>query len=154
MQHVKDLLGLITGELEHVAQSDAVVGEPLELGEVTVVPLSRISLGFGAGGGQGEGEGFGPNAHGPRAYPQPDKRKRAVPKGGGHGKGEGGATLGGAKVRPVGVAVFSADGVEVLPVADKQGLIDRLFEKVPDLVEKIQAITEGRGPGKSSALDA
>jgi uncharacterized spore protein YtfJ len=149
MQHVKDLLGLITGELEHVAQSDAVVGEPLELGEVTVVPLSRISLGFGAGGGQGEGEGFGPNAHGP-----PGKRKSAPPKGGGHGKGEGGATLGGAKVRPVGVAVFSAEGVEVLPVSDKQGLIDRLFDKVPDLVEKIQAITEGRGQGKSPTLEA
>jgi uncharacterized spore protein YtfJ len=145
MQHVKELLALITGKLEHVAQSDAVVGEPIELGEVTVVPLSRISLGFGAGGGEGEGEGFGPHSHGP-----PSKRKSAPPKGT-HGKGEGGGSVGGAKVRPVGVAVFSADGVEVLPIADRLGLIDRLFDKVPELVEKVQAITEGRSrPGTSA----
>jgi hypothetical protein len=39
------------GKMADVARSDVVVGEPIALGEVTVVPLSRVSVGFGAGGG-------------------------------------------------------------------------------------------------------
>jgi uncharacterized spore protein YtfJ len=137
MQHVKELLELVTGKLETVAQSDAVVGEAIELGGVTLVPLTRISLGFALGGGEGEGQGFGPGAHA--------GRKRGA---GPQGKGIGGGTGGGAKVRPVGVAIFSADGVEILPIKDKKGLLDRLFDKVPELVDMVKEATEGMN-GKS-----
>jgi len=132
MQHVKELLELVTGKLETVAHSDTVVGEPIELGGVTLVPLTRISLGFGMGGGEGEGQGFGPGAHG--------RTRRAA---GPQGKGIGGGTGGGAKVRPVGVAIFSADGVEILPIKDKKGLLDRLFDRVPELVDMVKEATEG-----------
>lgn len=138
MQHVKELLELVTGKLETVAQSDAVVGEPIEVGGVTLVPLTRISLGFGMGGGEGDGQGFGPGAH--------SGRKRAV---GPQGKGIGGGTGGGAKVRPVGVAIFSADGVEILPIKDKKGLLDRLFDKVPELVDMVKEATEGMSSSKA-----
>lgn len=134
MQHIKELLELIASKLETVSQSDTVVGEPIELGGVTLVPLTRISLGFGMGGGEGEGQEFGPGAHG-------GKRGSS----GMHGKGVGGGTGGGAKVRPVGVAIFSADGVEVLPIQDKKGLVDRLFDKVPELVDMVKEATEGMG---------
>lgn len=134
MQHIKELLDLIAGKLETVSQSDAVVGEPIEIGGVTLVPLTRISLGFGMGGGEGEGQDFGPGAHGGK------RRSTRL-----HGKGVGGGSGGGAKVRPVGVAIFSADGVEVLPIQDKKGIVDRLFDKVPELVDVIKEATEGMG---------
>ncbi len=132
MQHVKELLDLVLGKLETVAHSDAVVGEPIELGGVTLVPLTRINMGFGLGEGEGEGQGFGPGSHG--------GRKGA---GGAQGKGVGGGTGGGAKVRPVGVAIFTADGVEILPIKDKKGLMDRLFDKIPELVDMVKEATEG-----------
>jgi uncharacterized spore protein YtfJ len=138
MQHIKELLELVTGKLETVAQSDAVVGEPIELGGVTLVVLTRISVGFGMGGGEGEGQGFGP---GQRA----GKKTANGPQ----GKGVGGGTGGGAKVRPVGVAIFSADGVEILPIKDKKGLLDRLFDKVPELVDIVKEATEGMNGSKS-----
>lgn len=138
MQHVKELLDLVTGKLEQVAHSDAVVGTPIELGKVTVVPLSRISLGFGAGGGEGEGEGFGPGAHGPG-------KGKGKPKGGA-GKGVGGGSGGGARVRPVGVAVISESGVEIFPIADKKGLLDRLFDKIPEVIEMVK---QAQGEGES-----
>jgi len=139
MQHIKELLELVTGKLETVAQSDAVVGEPIELGGVTLVPLTRISVGFGMGGGEGEGQGFGPGAHG-------GKKRGTGPQ----GKGVGGGTGGGAKVRPVAVAIFSADGVEILPIKDKKGLLDRLFDKMPELMDMVKEATEGlQGPKNS-----
>ena len=137
MQHIKELLELVTGKLETVAHSDAVVGEPIELGGVTLVPLTRISLGFGMGGGEGEGQGFGPGSN---------PKKRGT---GPQGKGVGGGSGGGAKVRPVGVAIFSADGVEILPIKDKKGLLDRIFDKMPELVEMVKEATEGMEDNKS-----
>jgi len=125
MQHVNELMELLTSKLEMVSSSDAVVGEPIELGGVTIVPLTRISLGFGAGGGEGEGTGIGPHGGGPAS-----KRKAT-----GKGKGVGGASGGGAKARPVGVAVFSDAGVEIFPIADKKGMLDKIFDKLPEVME-------------------
>ena len=125
-QGIKDVLDLVTERLATTAQSDMVVGKPLELGGVTVVPLSRVSVGLGGGGGSGEGQGMGPG-HG--------KHKTA-------GKGVGGGCGGGARVRPLAVAVFTADGVKILPVPDRKGKLDKLMDRVPDLVEKVKAAVE------------
>jgi len=133
MQHVKKLLDLVCGRVESAAKSDVVVGSPIELGKVTVVPMSRISVGFGVGGGSGEGE-----------TPNPGKGKSKHPTG--KGKGSGAGTGGGATVRPVGVAIFSEDGVEIVPIADRPGLLDKLFEKVPELVEKVNSVMGDKWP--------
>ena len=53
---VEALIERVLGELHTIVQTRTVVGEPVTAGEVTLIPVSRISLGFGAGGGQ-EGSG-------------------------------------------------------------------------------------------------
>jgi uncharacterized spore protein YtfJ len=120
MEHVAEMLESICEQLGAVARSEVVVGSAVELGSVTFVPISRVSLGFGAGGGEGEGE----TPHGGKTH--------------GHGKGAGGGSGGGGKVRPVAVVVFSADDVQVLPIPDRQGKLDRLLDKIPDLVERFK----------------
>ena len=100
MQHVRDLVKLVSDRLAEVARSDLVVGQPIQAGEVTIIPLSSVSFGFGGGGGEGEGEP--PHEHGPAK-----KMKMKTAK----GKGIGGGTGGGAKVHPVAVAVFTPEGV-------------------------------------------
>lgn len=127
MQSVQDLIGLVSDKVGDVAQSDVVVGEPIVFGEVTLVPLSRVSIGFGGAGGTGEG---GP----------PRKRSNRHP---GRGRGTGGASGGGGKVRPVGVIVFGPDGVDIKPIPDKKGPVDLFFEKVPGLIERIHDIFDG-----------
>jgi uncharacterized spore protein YtfJ len=100
-----------------------VIGSPIELGELTIVPISRISIGIGAGGGEGRGA-------------SPERRKKHG--GFGSGKGTGGATGGAGKVRPVAVAVIREESVEVLPVDEKTGKLDRLLDKIPDLIERFK----------------
>ena len=57
-------------------------------------------------------------------------------KSGDHPKGEGiGGGGGGAKVRPVGVLVFTKDGVKVESIPDRAGIIDKVFGKIPDLID-------------------
>jgi len=121
-----ELIELVAGKIEDSAKSDVVVGEAITLGGVTIVPLSRLSVGLMGGGGEGEGD-----------IPEHKKRGGAhAMKGRGKGSGAGAGI--GARVRPVGVAIFGADGVEVVPIADKKGLIDKIFDKVPELIELAQ----------------
>ncbi len=107
---VSEILREIVGELKSVASTQTVVGEPITLGDKTVIPLVKISLGFGAGGGQGE---------------SPDK-------GGGFGGGGGGA----AKIEPSAFIIIDEDKVSMLSASP--GKLDSLIEAVPSLFNKIK----------------
>jgi len=50
------LIERVLGELNKIVQTRTVVGEPVTAGSVTLIPVSKISLGFAAGGGT-EGSG-------------------------------------------------------------------------------------------------
>jgi uncharacterized spore protein YtfJ len=122
MEHVIELMQEMMGTLTDTAQSEVVVGDEIVMGRAKIVPLSRVSIGFGGGGGEGEGE----SAH------NGGKNKRHNLRG---GKGIGGGGGGGARIRPVGVVVFTETGVRVEGVPDKKGTLDRVFSKIPELID-------------------
>ena len=53
---LETLIERVMGELHRIVRTETVVGNPVEVGGVTLIPVSKISFGFGAGGGQ-EGKG-------------------------------------------------------------------------------------------------
>ena len=53
---VETLIERVLGELHRIVQTETVVGQPVQSGDLTIIPVSKISFGFGAGGGQ-EGKG-------------------------------------------------------------------------------------------------
>ena len=53
---VEDLIERVMGELHRIVKTETVIGEPVRAGDLTLIPVSKISFGFGAGGGQ-EGRG-------------------------------------------------------------------------------------------------
>lgn len=54
---VEALVERVMGELHRIVQTRTVVGEPVQAGQVTLIPVSKISFGFGAGGGvEGKGQ--------------------------------------------------------------------------------------------------
>lgn len=124
MKHVAEILDIIGAQVDSIADANIVLGKPVELGKYKVIPLSRTNLGFGGGGGEGEGQGPHPPHH---------RHKQCANF---KGKGIGGGVGGGGKVRPVGVIVLGGEGIKVLSIPDKQGLLDKLFEKVPALLDK------------------
>ncbi len=85
----------LIGRLFDVARTDAVYGEPLTQGDMTVIVASELSVGMGVGFGGGEGG-------------NPDDGSS------GGGGGGGGYALG----RPVAVISVDAHGVQVQPVFD------------------------------------
>ncbi len=106
----KENIGAIFDKLENFLKTKTVVGEPLKIGETTIVPFINLTFGLGTGGGNGTDE-----------------------KGSG-GTGGGGGT--GAKIAPTAVLVIQGDRVELLPIK-KSGGLDKLLDLVPGIVEKI-----------------
>ncbi len=53
---VETLIEKVMGELHRIVQTETVVGEPVQAGNVTLIPVSKISFGFGAGGQEGKGQ--------------------------------------------------------------------------------------------------
>lgn len=84
-------------QLARSARPDSVFGQPIERGDVTVIPCCEIALGMGSGGGGASG-------------PAPNTTEVA----GGEGTGAGG----GARGRPVAVIVISQGRVHVEPIVD------------------------------------
>jgi uncharacterized spore protein YtfJ len=122
MEHVIELMEEMVSTLSDTVRSEVVFGKTVDLGPAKIVPLSRISLGFGGGGGEGDQRfGHGHNRN----------KKDRSPAGKGTGSGGGGS----AKVRPVGVIVFTEDGVTVEGIPDKMGLCDKIFDRIPDIIE-------------------
>lgn len=92
MEHVENLLKVNLAEIERLLNTRSVVGDPIKIDDVTLIPLISFGFGFGAGGGSGQAQ-------------KP-----------GAGEGAGAGTGGGGGIKPVAVVVISASGVSVEPI--------------------------------------
>lgn len=112
---VRENLESLFGKLEKFLKSETVVGQPIVIGETTIVPIVAIT--FGCATGVGTGTGNDPKS--------------------GSGSGTGSGLSSGAKITPTAVLVIKDGDVALLPIKDKSSL-ENLLNKVPDLMEKIQ----------------
>ena len=51
---LSDVIKTALDQLQYIAKTETVVGEPIKAGEVTLIPVSKVSIGFAAGGGGGK----------------------------------------------------------------------------------------------------
>ncbi|WP_297423132.1 GerW family sporulation protein [Clostridium sp.] len=107
---VKENLDSLFGNLEKFLKTETVVGEPIVVGEVTLVPIISVMFGCGTGGSTGH-----------------DNK-------GMNGTGSGGG--GGARITPNAILVIKKDEVTLLPIKEKSN-IDNLLNMVPDIVSKL-----------------
>jgi uncharacterized spore protein YtfJ len=113
MERLEKILKATLSEIEKILSTRGVVGEPITIGDNTIVPLSSIGFGFGAGAGEGK---------------EPQKAGCA---------GEGGGSGGGGGIKPVAVVIINADGVRVEPLKrTTTDVIDKVGEIVVKAVEK------------------
>lgn len=112
----EDIERLVTstlGEIEKVLGSKTVVGEPITVGDSTLIPLISVGFGFGGGAGTGKGE---------------SKQK-------GEGTGGGGGAGGG--VKPIAVIIVDKNGARIEPI--KGGMasaLEKIGETVPEMMAK------------------
>jgi len=100
----------VVEELKLIAKTSTVVGEPIEVGEFTIIPVSKVCVGFGGGGGE-------------------DCHKKG---------GSGGGSGGGTRIDPKCFIVIHKDEIKILTPKGEKGAFDKVFETIPEIVEKIK----------------
>jgi uncharacterized spore protein YtfJ len=112
MDQPDNLLKTALEEIERLLTTKTVVGDPIKIGENTIVPLVAVGFGFGGGGGSGEDP------------------KHAGAKGAGSGAGGGGG------IRPIALVILDKDGnVRVESVRASTSIVDKVGDAVVRAVE-------------------
>ena len=101
--------------LKKMVDSNTIVGEPIFTPDgITLVPVSRISMGYGGGGAE-----FAQN------------------------KGYGGGTGCGVKVEPIGFLIVKDGSVRMLNVIPPaNNTFDRIIDMVPDAVDRLDQMID------------
>ena len=110
---VEKLVKTTLGEIEKVLGSKTVVGDPITVGDSTIIPLLSIGFGFGGAGGTGLG----------------DKKEGTEGIAGGGGAGGG--------VKPIAIIIIDKDGARIESI--KGGMasaLEKIGESVPKMMEK------------------
>jgi uncharacterized spore protein YtfJ len=107
--NVNESVAQVTEFLEKSLNTKTVIGEPMTFGNVTLIPVMDVMLGFGGGGGEG------------------------VTK---ENQGTGGGSGAGMRMAPKAMVVIKDGDVSVMPLG-KGSAIEKILEKVPDLLEKM-----------------
>lgn len=120
-QNLPQMLENTIAKMREMFDSNCVVGSPISTVDgVTIIPISKISVGFGGGGSD-----FAVKTTQSDAF--------------------GGGIGGGVKVTPVAFLVIKDGNVRMLPVAvPANTTVDRLVEMIPDTLDKITSYMDAR----------
>ena len=104
------------GNLKQMIDVNTIVGDAITTNDgATIIPVSKVSLGFGAGGSE-----FG-------ATPEKELKEQKM---------FGGGCGGGVSLNPVAFLVVKNDNIRLLPVFDSMSTVDRIVDLVPDILNK------------------
>ncbi len=116
--NISNLLDVTMDKLRTAVDSDTIIGEKIVVGEITIIPVSKVSFGLASGGSD-----FGSKSNSSKMF------------GGGGGAG--------ATVNPVCFLVVKGDEVKVLntsPSSDITTSIEKAIDAVPEIVNKISGL--------------
>lgn len=118
---IGDLVEATMAKIRSMMDANTVVGEPIEAGGVTVIPVCKISIGYGSGGSdfaQKNQKPENPNAFG------------------------GGAGMG-VSITPVSFLVIRDGNVRMVAVDQPASTVaDRVIDLVPGVVDKVSAMVD------------
>lgn len=116
---ISDLMATTMAKIRDMMDANTVIGSPIEAGDVTVVPVCKISIGYGSGGSdfaQKNQKPENPNAFG------------------------GGAGMG-VSITPISFLVIRDGTVRILSVEQPASTVaDRVIDLVPNVVDKVSAM--------------
>lgn len=125
-EHVEQVLNNAIDGLKKMIDVDSVVGNPINISDsTTVIPVSKVSMGFVSGGSS-----FGKS-------PSSDNF--------------GGGAGGGIKISPVAFLVITDGNVRLVNVTDTPDQTDKIFTKIPELIDQISALISKKKEDKNDS---
>ena len=120
---IQGLMGATMDKVRQMADANTIIGKPIKTDDgTTIIPVSRISLGFGTGGSDFDGK----NSANKELF------------GGGSGAG--------VSIRPVAFLVIKDGMVRTVQLADPSNSIDRALNMLPELVDKLVSLIPDKKP--------
>ena len=126
-KNLPNMLENTIAKIKEMVDVNSVIGNPITTPDgVTIIPVSKVSVGFGGGGSDFANKN--PNAE--------------LPFGGGVG--------GGVKVTPICFLIVKDGNVRMMPVAAPANTTaDRIVEQVPDVLDRLAAFIDSRTEKKA-----
>ncbi len=121
-QKLPNMLENTIQKIKEMVDVNSVIGEPIVTADgVTIIPVSKVSVGFGGGGS--DFAGVKPGAD----------------------NGFGGGVGGGVKVSPICFLIVKDGNVRMMSVPEPaSSTADRVVEMLPDTLEKLTAYMEAK----------
>lgn len=128
-QKLPNMLESTIQKIKEMVDVNSVIGAPITTPDgVTIIPVSKVSVGFGGGGSDFTTKSSRPGEDNPF----------------------GGGAGGGVKVTPICFLIVKDGAVRMMPVAEPASTTaDRIVEMVPDTLDKISAFLDSRTEKKA-----
>ncbi len=112
--NIKGIMDVTMDKLRAMVDADTIIGSPITVGEVTLLPVSKVSFGLATGGSD-----------------FPSKNQSELFGGG------GGA---GVTINPVAFIAVSGQNVRMMPVYNELSAVDKAINMAPDVIERVKEI--------------
>ena len=113
---IKTVMDTTMDKLRTMVDADTIIGSPIVVGNITLLPVSRVSFGLATGGSD-----------------FPSKNNQQLFGGG------GGA---GVTVHPVAFICINGDNVHMMPVYNELSTVDKAINMAPELIDKVKSLFE------------
>lgn len=112
--NIKSVMDTTMDKLRAMVDADTIIGTPIVVGNITLLPVSRVSFGLATGGSD-----F-PSKSGQQLF------------GGGGGAG--------VTVNPVAFICINGENVHMMPVYSEMNTIDKAINMAPELIDKVKSL--------------
>ncbi len=109
---IKGIMDTTMDKLHAMVDADTIIGTPVNVGMITLIPVSKVSFGLATGGSD-----------------FPSKTQSSVFGGG------GGA---GVSISPVAFIAINGDNIKMMPIYNEPSAVERAITMTPELVEKVR----------------
>lgn len=125
---VKELVSSAIGKIHELSDADTVIGDPIKVdGNITIIPISKISYGFAAGGSD-----------------LPSKSDKEL---------FGGGSSAAMSIQPLAFIVISGGDVKLLELGSGNSPANAIVSAVPELITKIQAMFSKKKENDGASAD-
>lgn len=112
--NLKGIMDVSMDKLRAMVDADTVIGTPIVLGEVTIIPVSKVAFGLATGGSD-----------------LPSKTQQEI---------FGGACGAGVTISPIGFISVCKDNVRMIPITSENTVIDRAIAAAPEILDRVKDI--------------
>ncbi len=113
--NIKGIMDVTMEKLRAMVDADTIIGSPVNVGGITLIPVSKVSFGVASGGSD-----FASN------------KTQAALFGGGGGAG--------VSIVPIAFIAVNGENVKMLPVYNEPSGMERAIAMTPELIEKVKEL--------------